>query len=103
MAWIYDYAKTPEDRAAMDLSFGNQEFGRPFIAPPGVPEPVVDILRTAFEETMNDPEFQGDADKRQVDLEFTSGAEIQALIDKIYKTPPAVVERVKGIVEKTAQ
>ena len=39
---------------------------------------------------MNDPEFQADAEKRQVDLEFTSGAEIQALIDKIYKTPPAV-------------
>jgi tripartite-type tricarboxylate transporter receptor subunit TctC len=103
VAWIYDYAKTPEDRAAMDLSFGNQEFGRPFIAPPGVPEPAVNILRTAFEATMNDPEFQGDADKRQVDLEFTSGAEIQTLIDQIYKTPPAVVERVKGIVEKTAQ
>lgn len=103
VAWIYDYAKTAEDRAAMDLSFGNQEFGRPFIAPPGVPEPVVDLLRSAFEQTMNDPEFRADAEKRQVDLDFTSGAEIQSLIGKFYQTPPAVIERVKTIVEHTAQ
>jgi tripartite-type tricarboxylate transporter receptor subunit TctC len=102
-SWIYDYAKNDEDRAAMDLSFGNQEFGRPFIAPPGVPDAVVDILRTAFEQTMNDPEFQADAEKRQVDLEFTSGAEIQGLIDKFYKTPPAIVERIKTILDHTAQ
>jgi tripartite-type tricarboxylate transporter receptor subunit TctC len=101
--WIYDYAKNDTDRAAMDLSFGNQEFGRPFLAPPGVPEVVVDTLRTAFENTINDPEFRADAEKRQVDIEFTSGAEIQALIEKFYETPPSVVERIKGILERTAQ
>jgi tripartite-type tricarboxylate transporter receptor subunit TctC len=56
-------------------------------------------LRAAFEETMQDPEFRADAEKRQLDLEFTSGAEIQSIIEKIYKTPPAVVERVKKIVQ----
>jgi tripartite-type tricarboxylate transporter receptor subunit TctC len=103
VSWIYNYARNADDRAAMDLAFGNQEFGRPFIAPPGVPDAVVDILRTAFEKTMNDPEFIAEADKRQVDLDFTSGAEIQSLIEQIYKSSPAVVERVKSIVERTAQ
>jgi tripartite-type tricarboxylate transporter receptor subunit TctC len=99
VSWIYDYARNADDRAAMDLAFGNSEFGRPFMAPPGVPDAVVDILRTAFEETMRDPEFHADAEKRQLDLELTSGAEIQSIIDKIYKTPPGVVERVKKIVQ----
>jgi tripartite-type tricarboxylate transporter receptor subunit TctC len=103
VSWIYDYAKNDEDRAAMDLSFGNQEFGRPFIAPPGVPDAVVNVMRTAFEKMMNDPEFRADAEKRQIDLDFTSGAEIQTLIDKFYKTPPAVVDRIKTILERTAQ
>ena len=101
--WIYDYAKNDDDRAAMDLSFGNQEFGRPFIAPPGVPDAVVGLLRTAFEETMNDPDFLADAEKHQADLDFTSGADIQSLIDKFYKTPPAVIDRIKTILERTAQ
>jgi tripartite-type tricarboxylate transporter receptor subunit TctC len=103
VAWIYDYAKTDADRAAMDLSFGNQEFGRPFLAPPGVPAPVVAMLRKAFAQTMDDPEFKADAEKRQIDLDFTSGEDIQALVEKFYKTPPAVVERIKAILEKTAQ
>ena len=103
VAWIYDYAKTADDRAAIDLSFGNQEFGRPFLAPPGVPDATVALLRAAFEQTMNDAEFKADAEKRQVDLDFTSGADIQALVEKFYKTPPDVVARVKAMIEKTAQ
>jgi tripartite-type tricarboxylate transporter receptor subunit TctC len=99
VSWIYDYARTSDDRAAMDLAFGNSEFGRPFMAPPGAPDAAVGILRAAFEDTMNDPEFRADAEKRQLDLEFTSGGEIQSIIDKIYKTPPAVVERVRKIVQ----
>ena len=99
VSWIYDYARNDNDRAAMDLAFGNSEFGRPFIAPPGVPDQVVEILRNAFEDTMSDPAFQDDAGKRQLDLSFTSGREIQSLIEKIYRTSPAVVERVKQIVQ----
>jgi tripartite-type tricarboxylate transporter receptor subunit TctC len=99
VSWIYDYARNSDDRAAMDLAFGNSEFGRPFMAPPGVPDAVVQTLRDAFEDTMSDPAFRADAEKRQLDLELTQGSEIQSLIDKIYKTPPAVVERVKKIVQ----
>jgi tripartite-type tricarboxylate transporter receptor subunit TctC len=64
-----------------------------------VPDQVVEILRDAFEDTMSDSEFRADADKRQLDLELTRGIEIQSLIEKIYKTSPAVVERVKKIVQ----
>jgi hypothetical protein len=48
---------------------------------------------------MNDPDFRADAEKRGLDLEITRGSEIQALIEKIYSTPPAVVERVRKIVQ----
>ncbi len=103
VSWIYDYAHNDAYRAAMDLAFGNQEFGRPFIAPPGVPDATVDVLRTAFEQSLQDPEFIAEAEKRAVDIDFTSGAEIQTLIEKIYKSPPAVVERVRHILESTAK
>ncbi len=103
VSWIYDYARTADDRAAMDLVFGAQEFGRPYFAPPGVPGPVVEVLRTAFERLMSDSEFRADAEKRQIDIDFTSGAEIQSLIETLHRTPPAVIERVRKIVEHTAQ
>jgi hypothetical protein len=99
VSWIYDYARNDDDRAAMDLTFSNSEFGRPFIAPPGVPDQVVQVLRDAFEDTMSDPDFRADAEKRGLDLDITRGSEIQALIDKIYNTPPATVARVRKIVQ----
>jgi hypothetical protein len=101
--WIYDYARSADNRSAMDLIFAGQDFGRPYLAPPAVPDFVVEILRTAFERTMADAEFQADAHKRRIDLEFTGGAEIQSLVDTLHATPPAVIARVKGIVERTGQ
>ena len=87
----------------MDLVFGGQEFGRPYLMPPGVPNAAIEVLRTAFERLMNDPEFRADAEKRQVDLDYTSGTEIQSLVEALHRTPPSVVERVRRIVEHTAQ
>ena len=46
---------------------------------------------------MTDPAFLADARQRKVDIDPTSGEEIEELITEIYKTPPAVVERVKKI------
>jgi tripartite-type tricarboxylate transporter receptor subunit TctC len=101
VSWVYDYAKNDDDRAAMDLAFGNSEFGRPFIAPPGVPDQVVQILRDAFEDTMSDPDFRADAEKRGLDLDLTRGSEIQTLVEKIYNTPAAAVARVKKVVQSS--
>jgi tripartite-type tricarboxylate transporter receptor subunit TctC len=100
-AWIFDYARNPDDRAAMNLVFGTSEFGRPYLAPPGVPEPIVAMLRQAFDATMKDSEFLEEAQRRSVDVEPTGGADIQALTETMFHAPPAVVERVKSILDRT--
>jgi tripartite-type tricarboxylate transporter receptor subunit TctC len=92
---VLDAAKSPEDKAALRLVFSAQEVGRPWVVPEGVPEKVVAILRKAFDDTMADPEFRADAAKRKLDLEPTSGADIQDVVDEIFKTPPSVVERIR--------
>jgi tripartite-type tricarboxylate transporter receptor subunit TctC len=96
---VIDAAKTPEDKAALRLVFSSQEVGRPWVAPEGVPEKTVAILRKAFDDTMADPEFKADAAKRKLELDPTSGAEIQKVVEDIFKTPSAVVERVKPFLE----
>ncbi len=90
-------AKTPEDAAALRLLFATQEFGRPYITSPGTPADIVAILQKSFMATMKDSAFLADAKQRGLDIEPTEGAEIQTLVEMLYKTPPAVVERVRTV------
>lgn len=97
--WIYDYAKSADDRAAMNLVFARQEFGRPYAGPPDLPAPILALFRQAFDATMKDPVFLADAEKRKLDLDPITGDQIQKLVDDLYATSPEVVARVKVILE----
>ncbi|MFN3892580.1 MAG: Bug family tripartite tricarboxylate transporter substrate binding protein [Beijerinckiaceae bacterium] len=97
VAHVPSFAKSPDDQAALRLLFATQEFGRPYIAAPGTPADVAKLLQTSFMATMNDREFLADAAKRGLDIEPMDGAEIQSLVENLYTTPAAVVERVRAI------
>jgi hypothetical protein len=54
-------------------------------------------LRTSFMATMQDPDFLADAKGRGLDIDPADGEEIQGLVEQLYTTPPAVVERLRAI------
>ncbi len=89
------YAKTDEQRQALELFFSQEVFGRPYVVAPEVPKDRVDALRKAFAETLADPELLADAKKANLDADPVSGADVQALIAKAYAAPKDVVARVK--------
>ncbi len=68
------------------LLFAVQEFGRPYIAPPGLPAPVAEALRQSFMATMKDPAFLAEAQRRGLDIDPTPGEEIDALVRRLYET-----------------
>jgi tripartite-type tricarboxylate transporter receptor subunit TctC len=94
---VLSFAKTEDQRAALLLPLATQEFGRPFIAPPDLPPAIAQALRMSFWQTMHDPEFLADAKNRGLDIDPASGEEIQRLVEQLYATPPAVVERLRAI------
>jgi tripartite-type tricarboxylate transporter receptor subunit TctC len=89
------FAKTPEQRQILDLIYGQLVFGRPYILPPDVPADRVALLRKAFDATMKDKGFLADAKKSRLDVDSVSGQEVQALVAKMYETPPAIVAKAK--------
>ncbi len=97
---MLDLAKNENDRQALNLMYVRQEYQRPYIAPPGLPAGRVKILRAAFDATVRDPAYLSDAKKRRLEVDPLSGAQIEALIAEVYKTPKAVVDRVRGILAK---
>ncbi len=90
-----DFAKTPEQRAVLEIFYSQAIFTRPFLFPPGVPADRVAAMRKSFMSAMKSPELQADARKQQTEAESSPGEEVAALIDKIYAASPAVVEQLR--------
>ena len=68
-----------------ELIVGQQEFGRPFVAPPGTPKEQVKALQTAFMATMKDPELVAEAEKMRIGVNAKSGEDIAAIVHKMYE------------------
>jgi tripartite-type tricarboxylate transporter receptor subunit TctC len=79
----------------MELIYSQNLYGRPFIIPPDVPQERVAALRTAFMDTMRDKELLAEAEKSRLDIDPTSGEELQALIARLALLSPAVIERAR--------
>lgn len=91
-----DLARTEEERQAIELVVSPLLFARPFAAPPGLPPERKAALRAAFEATAKDPEYLAEAEKQKLEPELVTGAEIDAVLARLYKTPKGVIERVKA-------
>jgi tripartite-type tricarboxylate transporter receptor subunit TctC len=90
---IGDLVSSPEDKSVLRFVFAGLQFARPFMAPPGVPAPVVAALRSGFDATLKDPELLAEATKARFDVDPVDGATVQRLIGELYGTPKALVDR----------
>jgi tripartite-type tricarboxylate transporter receptor subunit TctC len=93
VAHLYDYAKNDEDRGVFDLVFGRYVLGRPIMAPPGVSPEKTKMLRTAFMETMKDPQFLADAEKLHIEIQATDGEEVEKIVKRFFSYPKNVTTR----------
>ena len=96
---VWDFLPDPSQRLVGELVFAQFEFGRPFVAPPGVPAERVAALRKAFADTFKDPQFLADVEKSKLELDPRTGEEVQAIVEKLFAAPPDLVERARKVVE----
>jgi tripartite-type tricarboxylate transporter receptor subunit TctC len=94
---VTEYISDPAKKDELMFSLSWFEAGRPFVAPPGVPVDRVAILRTSFMQMMTSPEMLAEAQKMSLDVTPMSGEEVQALMERLYATPKALIERVRSI------
>lgn len=94
---IYELTKSERDKQVVRLIVSRQTMARPFAAPPDVPADRVAALRAAFDATMKDKDFLAEADKLKLEIEPVSGAEVQKLIEDLYKSSPEVLARAKEV------
>jgi tripartite-type tricarboxylate transporter receptor subunit TctC len=94
-----DLATNAEDKLLIDQAAAPLAVGRPYVMPPDVPQERVDAMRGAFMATIKDPEFQAEQERLQLGANAPqTGEQIQAIVEKAYKSPPAVIDRLKALV-----
>jgi tripartite-type tricarboxylate transporter receptor subunit TctC len=94
---VTDYVKSPADRQVLDLIFSRNFMGRPLLAPPGLDPAMAAALRKGFAEAMHDPGLIADAQKINLELNYVSGEAVQALVERLYRSPPDVIARAQAI------
>jgi tripartite-type tricarboxylate transporter receptor subunit TctC len=94
---LTDFVQGAEDRAVLELIFSRQAMGRPLVAPHGLDPRLAEVLRQGFADTMHDARFIADGARMNLELEFVGGAEVQALVERLYQSPPAVIARAQAI------
>jgi hypothetical protein len=95
---IMGYAKTDEARQVFKLIFARQPMGRPFVAPPNLPQDRVTALRNAFMATLADKEFLADAENMKLEINPVSGKDVQRIVQDLYTTPKAVAQKAAKLV-----
>jgi len=97
---LMDKYKTAEvGRRFARVVLAGDDLGRPMVAPPGVPAERVKILREAYARALKDPDLIAEVTKSRLDMEPSSGEEIQSLFKDLMDQPREVIERVKKLEE----
>jgi tripartite-type tricarboxylate transporter receptor subunit TctC len=96
---IWAFIAREDDKKAAELIVSQQVFGRPYLAPPTVAAEPLAVLRKAFAATLQDKEFLADAERTRIDVVASTGERVQRLVEQLYATPKATVERAKELVK----
>ena len=94
---LFPPGKTEPDRSVLEILYARQNYGRPYMAPPGVPAERIAALRAAFRAIFADAGFRADAEKQKLDLNWVSAETLEALTARLMASPPEVVARVHGL------
>lgn len=89
---VLELAKDEKDRQILALILAGEAMARPFVAPPGIPADRLAALRYAFTAASTDPQFVAEAQKLGLEIDPADWKEMTDNIEKLYATPPEVVE-----------
>lgn len=93
-----DFAKTPEDRAVLEILCAPSAMGYPSFMGADVPAERLAAIRKAYVDALEDPQFIELAARQQLDIDYISPDEIAKTVRGLYAAPPAAIERVMQMV-----
>lgn len=71
----------------------------PWVAPPGTPDPLMNILRDGFNNALRSPELQTDAKKRTMDVEYVPPEECLKAVNFVLNQPADIIKELRKYVK----
>ena len=94
---VTSLAQTDDEKKLLELEFVGAQMGRPYFAAEGVADQRVATLRTAFDKAMTDKDLLADAAKQSMEINPTTGVEMQEIMKRVYATPKTLVVRLSEV------
>jgi tripartite-type tricarboxylate transporter receptor subunit TctC len=95
---IMEFVKEERHKQIFRFVLNAQTLGRPFVAPPGIPEDRANALRKAFEDTMKDTAYLAEMKAKKLDVGPIRWQDIPPLLKDFYATPADVVAETRAII-----
>jgi tripartite-type tricarboxylate transporter receptor subunit TctC len=97
--YVVDLSRSQEQKDLLVLLDSPGDLGRPFILPREVPRGRVELLSTAFAETLKDPALLAEAQKQSLLIDLLSSREAERIIASMYSASPELVRKMKDVIE----
>lgn len=92
-----DLARNPQDRQVLEVLCAPSATGYPSFMGPGVPLERVEAIRSAYQQSLKDPEFVAAIEKQGLDLDPIGPEELADIVRGIYALPPTAVEGARDL------
>jgi tripartite-type tricarboxylate transporter receptor subunit TctC len=97
---MFDQAKTPEQRQALEFIYAQLQISRAVAAPPGLPAERLATMRAAFDAAVADPGFLDEAKKQNLDVHPINGVETAKIVERFFSSPKSAVEQVRSFLAR---
>jgi tripartite-type tricarboxylate transporter receptor subunit TctC len=98
-----EFATSESNRRVLDLFVERQQYGRPFLAPPGTPPAIVAAYRAAFARVAEDAEFIREANAARLIIKIASGDEVMARVNRIYDNPKPIIDEATALLRSVPE
>jgi len=101
---VLELARNDADKRVLRLVFAQSQMGRAIFGPPGIAAGRAQLLRSAFQAIVSDPEFLADANKGSIEInQPMRGEDMARLVGTLHSTSPELVKRASEAIAVVGQ
>ena len=94
---VVDLAQDDDQRQIFALFAGGSPLGTALVAPPGLSDAVISVLRQAFDAAMRDPALLDEVRRSAVDIDPLPGDALAKVVESTFVIRPDVLERARRL------